>query len=732
MRPDVEPSNDVETLYFQQSARYRGRAVTQKNIFDWVHQRVKEVTPKRTIYSLLQRGEGQRLNEVWKRSLEDRVREIESSGGFSGSDAARRRFAELVRASFDRLIEECNADGAFRLAVEIAATQKANAFPQAADIVRDPKAVALIEDAPERHSLVVGVDLGNQRRLFTVGMQWAGKRILSVSPYDYLAFEVIGHEGIYATISGVALRGENAFVGQVAGKVAEATRGIAWAGRFIKGFLTAVASPAIATLDAAAKLIDMQTMAIAAFGKRTGWYEIEYSCFSSTCRQYQSCTNEQARSSSACKSELLAQAFKDASVVIPIGEAAKACYHGDAEACGNTTALFVPVFQSKASKLKPRFKENAPRGGKIGAPAERPAPNLRQSEESPGNRPRGAEPSPRGGRSGEGAKVSEAEATRSQVVHEKAKKGGSEVKLDDGTHGIAARGEGKNRDFDFCSPACSLLRDKVKSVLDVLPDKHPSRPDLVFLGKRINGVLKDLKANRIDEIGAEVLSREFSATLRTHSADPIIRQLLEMSPKEIAARAGEIKRAIRRHAEVAGEFAGRSPTPDAGRTVPAGGASTTVTRNAPGRVTGGEKLPDIKDQWFPPERAAPPRDPVTKRETRPGRDIPNTKDVRVAQIPGQIARKMRGMEFKNFAEFRQTFWKLVAADPVLSNGWSPGNLRQMRDGKPPGVISSQRVGGGSNAVYQLNHKQALKNEGGVYDLDNIEVVSPKLHGAIGD
>lgn len=153
-----------------------------------------------------------------------------------------------------------------------------------------------------------------------------------------------------------------------------------------------------------------------------------------------------------------------------------------------------------------------------------------------------------------------------------------------------------------------------------------------------------------------------------------------------------------------------------------GGEATTVLRSRPGRATGGENLPDIRGQWFPEVR-----DPAK------GRGIPGTKDVRIAQIPGQIARKLRRIgDFKNFADFRETFWKLVASDPTLSKGWSPRNLARMRDGRAPFVNPSQAVGGRSNAVYQLNHKQALKNAGDVYNLDNIEVVTPLMHGEIGD
>ncbi len=141
-------------------------------------------------------------------------------------------------------------------------------------------------------------------------------------------------------------------------------------------------------------------------------------------------------------------------------------------------------------------------------------------------------------------------------------------------------------------------------------------------------------------------------------------------------------------------------------TVPEVPPTTPQLRGAPGEATGGEKLKAITGKWFP--------------------------DGRVGQFPKQIADRMRGMHFKNFDEFRETFWQMVAQDPVLGKGWTPDNMRRMAQGQPPFTATSQRVGGGSNAVYQLNHKQAIKNAGAVYDMDNIEVVTPLFHQAIGD
>jgi hypothetical protein len=74
--------------------------------------------------------------------------------------------------------------------------------------------------------------------------------------------------------------------------------------------------------DALAKLADMGTMGVATFGKLTGWYDIGYTCWSSTCRQYEAGVSQ---------SELLAQS----SVVIPLVRQGRAAASGDLRAAGN-------------------------------------------------------------------------------------------------------------------------------------------------------------------------------------------------------------------------------------------------------------------------------------------------------------------------------------------------------------------------------------------------------------
>ncbi|HCB1572257.1 TPA: S-type pyocin domain-containing protein [Klebsiella quasipneumoniae] len=100
-----------------------------------------------------------------------------------------------------------------------------------------------------------------------------------------------------------------------------------------------------------------------------------------------------------------------------------------------------------------------------------------------------------------------------------------------------------------------------------------------------------------------------------------------------------------------------------------------------------------------------------------------------APIPSQIADQLRGKEFKNFREFRETFWKAVANDSELSKQFSSVNLARMKNnGYAPYAIPSEQVGG--KVKFELHHVVFLKNNGELYGIDNLRVVTPKEHDAL--
>jgi hypothetical protein len=135
--------------------------------------------------------------------------------------------------------------------------------------------------------------------------------------------------------------------------------------------------------------------------------------------------------------------------------------------------------------------------------------------------------------------------------------------------------------------------------------------------------------------------------------------------------------------------------------------TTRDIRNLPGRATGGETLPTISGRWL--------------RGT----------DGNAGRMPKQIADQLRGRQFNRFDDFQDAFWRAIGADPLLSSQFTEGNQTLMREGKAPFVGESQVTGEGfAQQVYNLHHITSINDGGGVYDLDNIMIVSPRYHNSL--
>jgi hypothetical protein len=96
-----------------------------------------------------------------------------------------------------------------------------------------------------------------------------------------------------------------------------------------------------------------------------------------------------------------------------------------------------------------------------------------------------------------------------------------------------------------------------------------------------------------------------------------------------------------------------------------------------------------------------------------------------APVPSQIADQLRGREFKNFRAFRETFWKAISNDPELAKQFDVGVLATMKKGRAPVAKESEQVG--KRVRFELHHKKYISEGGGVYDVDNINAVTPKNH-----
>ncbi|HDS1048887.1 MULTISPECIES: S-type pyocin domain-containing protein [Pseudomonas] len=100
-----------------------------------------------------------------------------------------------------------------------------------------------------------------------------------------------------------------------------------------------------------------------------------------------------------------------------------------------------------------------------------------------------------------------------------------------------------------------------------------------------------------------------------------------------------------------------------------------------------------------------------------------------APIPAQIAELLKSREFRNFDAFRRQFWKAVANDPELSKQFDEMSLSRMRkNGYSPIVdFPDSHL---SQKTFILHHVIPISEGGGVYDMDNIRIVTPLSHNSI--
>ncbi|WBW96132.1 hypothetical protein [Oceanirhabdus sp. W0125-5] len=101
----------------------------------------------------------------------------------------------------------------------------------------------------------------------------------------------------------------------------------------------------------------------------------------------------------------------------------------------------------------------------------------------------------------------------------------------------------------------------------------------------------------------------------------------------------------------------------------------------------------------------------------------------IGVVPKEVADNLRGREFSNFDAFRKAFWEEYSKSSYASK-FSKSNIKRMSNGLAPKVIPSQQYG--KHTSYVLHHKNPIHNGGGVYDLDNIIISSPRMHQEILD
>lgn len=103
-----------------------------------------------------------------------------------------------------------------------------------------------------------------------------------------------------------------------------------------------------------------------------------------------------------------------------------------------------------------------------------------------------------------------------------------------------------------------------------------------------------------------------------------------------------------------------------------------------------------------------------------------------APIPAQIADRLRGREFRNFDEFREALWLEVSKDPELMEQFRKTNQVRIQQGLAPKASTEGWHLGPIKTVkkFQIHHDLAIEHGGGVYDINNLRIVTPRLHDEI--
>ncbi|WP_288845630.1 type VI secretion system tube protein TssD [uncultured Citrobacter sp.] len=103
-----------------------------------------------------------------------------------------------------------------------------------------------------------------------------------------------------------------------------------------------------------------------------------------------------------------------------------------------------------------------------------------------------------------------------------------------------------------------------------------------------------------------------------------------------------------------------------------------------------------------------------------------------APIPAHIADKLRGREFKNFDDFREALWLEVSKDPVLMEQFLERNRDAVNQAHAPYTTKDGYYYGPKKILkkFQIHHFIAIEHGGEVYDIDNLRIVTPRLHDEI--
>lgn len=93
-------------------------------------------------------------------------------------------------------------------------------------------------------------------------------------------------------------------------------------------------------------------------------------------------------------------------------------------------------------------------------------------------------------------------------------------------------------------------------------------------------------------------------------------------------------------------------------------------------------------------------------------------------IPKEVGDALRGRDFKSFNAFRAAFWKAIAETAIVEQ-FVKQNISRVRSGRAPRAREIDSIGG--RMSYELHHLERVSEGGGVYDIDNLRVNTPRNH-----
>ena len=149
------------------------------------------------------------------------------------------------------------------------------------------------------------------------------------------------------------------------------------------------------------------------------------------------------------------------------------------------------------------------------------------------------------------------------------------------------------------------------------------------------------------------------------------------------------------------------PVNDAAEEV--GGTEAAITaeqiRNSPGEVTVSRELAPASGNWLDASKPTP--------------------------IPAQVAEKLKGQRFDTFRDLRAAIWRTVAADPDLRGQFGAANIGNMEAENAPFAPRAFQINASdAGRRFNLHHVTPIEEGGDVYDLSNLEIVSPLVHSRL--